>query len=266
MVAKRTSMRSKKTFSARKRSKTQKSLVKAVKAVINKNVIERHFRNVHISYVTLTGGSYYGCNPLYFIPQDDTFTGRTGAKIQNARITFKCCYNFNGVRFGGGSGGSNGFPWAKGYLRFLVFKHNKEWRNNNEGFLDDITVGGTGTNLTSGEMVLQSSNERIAHQFLNLKEISVLYDKTVSCSFTSPHVTDGNPSTAMNTPYQAGTGYHEFSVKVGDVQYQGGSGLSLIKGKQLYFVVIPSALNPNPTIADDLFGLIMDYGISFGDA
>lgn len=249
----------------RKRYSKKASLVKTIKSVVNRTAMETHFRDVHVNYVTLTGGSYFACNPLYFIPQDDTFTGRTGSKIQNVRITFRCLYCFNGVNGGGGTGGANRFPWAKGYLRFLVFKHPKEWRNNTEGNLEDIVTGGTGTNLTSGEIILYSSNERAAHQFLNLKEIRPLYDKTVTCSYTSSHVYDGAVAAAQNTPAQPGMGYHEFKVNLKDIMYQGSSGLSLTKGEQIYFVAIPSAFNPNPVVTDDLFGLVMDYGISYLD-
>ena len=257
----------KKTVFRKKNYRDSKKLVKVIRSVVNKTALEKHFRNVHVSYVTLTGGSYFGCNPLYWIPQDDTFTGRTGSKIQNVRITFKCCYNFNGVNVGGGSSGQNIFPWAKGYLRFLVFKHPKEWRNNNEAVLDDMISGGTSVNpLTAGEIILQTSNERAAHQFLNLKEIKPIYDKTVSCSFTSPHLSDSLTTALQDTPRQPGMGYHEFSVKLKDIMYQGNSGLSLVKGEQIYFCVIPSALNPNPVITDDLFGLIVDYGISYMDS
>lgn len=250
---------------SRKRYSKKASLVKTIRSVVNKTAMETHFRDVHIEYVTLRGGSYYACNPLYFIPQDDTFTGRTGSKIQNVRITFKCHYNFNGVRVGFGTGGASLFPWAKGYLRFLVFKHPKEWRNNSEGFLDDIVSGGTGTNMSAGEIILQTSNERASHQFLNLKEIRPLYDKTVSCSFTSPHLYDGGVGLNQDTPRQPGMGYHEFKVNLKNIMYQGSSGLSLTKGEQIYFCAIPSALNPNPFSTDDLFGLIVDYGISYLD-
>lgn len=251
----------------RKNYRDSKKLVKVIRSVVNKTALEKHFRDVHLDYKTLSGGSYFGCNPMYWIPQDDTFTGRTGAKIQNVRLTFKCCYNFNGVNVGGGTSGQNIFPWSKGYLRFLVFSHPKEWRNNAEGALDDMIIGGTSISpLTVGEILLQSSNERSAHQFLNLKEIRPIYDKTVSCSFTSPHLYSGLSTDLQDTPRQPGMGYHEFSVKLKDVMYQGGSGLSLIKGNQIYFCVIPSVLNPYPVYTDDLFGLVVDYGISFMDS
>ena len=139
----------KKYFSRRKQS----SVVKVVKNVVEKKLAEHKFRNVEMSVATLHGGDVLAFNPLYWIPQDDTFTGRNGSKIQNVSLHVRALLTFNGVQ--NVPLGPTNYPWAGGKVRVVVFKHHSQWRNSSETTLSDITIGGSGTNISETSMFLK---------------------------------------------------------------------------------------------------------------
>lgn len=241
-----------------KKGRKAKALRRVVRSVVARTA-EHKFRDVSMIYSTIYGGSFRAFNPLYWIPVDSSILGRTGRKIQNVKLKVRFNYLHNGVQVVTGA-----TPWAVSRLRCLVFKHDKEWRNANENALDDITPAGlgVGTPITNTEMLLDgANNERLAQAFPNLKEITVLMDKSWTCKFTSAH---GNGSN-QNFPSQPGQIWGSFDVKLGNVEYQSGTATSLPKGKQIYVVFFASCVNPTPGPADDIGAISVNYGLSYND-
>ena len=159
--------------------------------------------------------------------------------------------------------GPTNYPWAGGKVRVVVFKHHNQWRNSSETTLSDITIGGSGTNISETSMFLNPTNEVASISFPNLRECRYLYDKVHTVKFSSPHATSASSLTTF--PQQPGMGTFHFKVNLKDIMYETTSGVSYIKDRQIYVAFIPTAFNPYPLPADDLFTIKTLYSLSYCD-
>ena len=238
-----------------RKSRSFKSKVKSV--ILNTS--EHKCRDVLMNGIALNGGSYIAMNPLYWIPQDGSIFGRTGAKIQNVNLHLRGRYKHLGIQ----NTVPSTYPWESSTLRIIVFQHDKEWRNTAENTFSDITTGGVGTNLTNGEIFLGANSNNIDYAFPNLKECRILYDKKVYTGYRSTHRTD--EAVPVNSPNQAGSRSFYCKIPLGNIFYQGGSGLSLTKLKQTYVLFVAGCPTPIPAGSDSVGSIDVNYILTFSD-
>lgn len=228
---------------------------KSVVAKIAKQVVlktaEHKARNVLMTGASIYNGQMLGMNPLYWIPQDDTITGRTGAKIQDVVLHIQGRYKHIGAK---NNTVPPTYPWESSTLRMMVFATDLEWRNTSETTLSDIQYSGVGDAINYFNVLIDKNEGNADICFPNLKTMKLLYDKKIYCPYRSTHQTDGGNVTEL--PNQAGSYRFDCKVPLGDRYYQAGGGLSFTKLKQI--IVCFTTGCPTPLPNDTSLGVRID--------
>lgn len=188
-------------------------------------------------------------NPLYYVNRGVGKDQRIGNLGTNAKLHYRIhtsalCNDVVGTTICEGA-----------IVRFIVYKHNKEWRTTASNGWDSIG-GGVGVNMTSGELFYDTSAERLATSFLNQEDITVLHDKHVKVIRAVYRTTD--------SVFNGRSSLLSGVVNLGNLKWNAGDG-SFLKDGNIYCCIVASASSPSSSV-DTTVTIRTNFLVTFGDA